>query len=399
MGKPLTRAATTPVDKVEPEQVIVAYAKLAQYQINIRSFHPNQQFEQGGFRFHGDNRGFSLGESYGEQEGESSSNNVTSRVWSRYSIDLGWDKPGDKARDLSANLTADSNMSKPGPGRFWGLFGHEEKYDDPKKKPRAKLEVISVTTPHSGQKHLKTRSWYGGENHAFRGSSTVNDKTGWTFVPTLDAWLELDIRVERVALYMDITVQVRGDGFPNCEAFIQDAAGKKLFLGTHVRIGVPATHLAGDSQRLMWLKSFRVEIDVEGNFGERLWVFNTLVGGPPKERDKYPTTSIMEICRRDWPADTVVASSLPGVPFLWNCGLKRLEALSQAPTTPMESLHVSALDSDVTELCGLINSSIWRRPPFERTTLSSWNHRHQHGDPNQGRPPDDYDVALEKWKQ
>jgi hypothetical protein len=73
--------------------------------------------------------------------------------------------------------------------------------------------------------------------------ATSSNNSGDPCQSLLDVFNKLFIRIERVSLYMDVTSLTYGDGFPNAESFIKDPAGKKLVLGTHVRIGFPATHL------------------------------------------------------------------------------------------------------------------------------------------------------------
>ena len=37
-------------------------------------------------------------------------------------------------------------------------------------------------------------------------------------------------------------------------------------------------------------------------------------------------------------------------------------------------------------------------PPIQMTKRSAWNNQQLHLNPNSGRAKDDYDLALEKWK-
>ena len=102
-------------------------------------------------------------------------------------------------------------------------------------------------------------------------SRTVYDATGKSFVPDLDVRHELMIRVELVEKYMDIISLVYGDGFPNTEGFIEDVKGNKVFLGTHIRIGTPATHLFCDNKRLMWANAIRVGLNEDGTL---MWIYD-----------------------------------------------------------------------------------------------------------------------------
>ena len=91
MGTTLASVMTTPADpNKKRHDVVIKMVKLASYQINLRSFHPNTQFEAKGFFFHGDNRGFSLGKSYFLTKANQKLpvGGVTSRVWSQSNINL-----------------------------------------------------------------------------------------------------------------------------------------------------------------------------------------------------------------------------------------------------------------------------------------------------------------------
>lgn len=386
-SKPLASTRSTIHDKRNGVAVAIEYAALAKYEVNVRSFHPNKQFEPEGFRFHGDDRGFSLGESY---FGKTSPGGVTSRIWQRYTLDTNLEAVGRLTDDPKAKLEQESNPSDSGPG-LWSVFGSYESYESKEYKPRGTLTALHANTPHGGQKDIAVRSWYGGENHAFILSRTAHNGTGKTPVPTLDVFSDLFIKVERVNLYIDILSLVYGDGFPNCEAFIQDSIGNKLFLGTHVRLGVPATHLAGANHRLMWANALRVEIDKDGNFGKQLWVFRQVLGGPPALREKYPP-----IDTELWYSGTPVARSTPLSPisgFAWNYA-KPADIPSNEKPDP---LHLSAFfnPEEVREMM----EQRWQIGPTHKMTRTQWNASHQHRNPNDGRGRDSYDVSPEKWMQ
>ena len=285
----IAETASTPVAQRDGHRVPLNLVSLSQYAVNVRSFHPNPQFEPGGFRFEGDDRGFSLGPSYFGRR--IPAGGVTSRIWQRYTLDFARDQT---QGDLGKNSALDQqcNPSSPGPGS-WGVAGSRETYDDPDFKPRGTLTAIPFlgnATSRSPQTQilLARRSYYGGENFAFLGSRLDKKTLGTTVVPSLEVFSDVFVRLERVGGYMDIVSLVYGDGFPNCESFIEDAAGNKMMLGTHVRIGAPSTHLFGTHNRLFWVNALRVKVDDQGHFQDQLGMFCRVAGGPSSLRDKHP---------------------------------------------------------------------------------------------------------------
>ena len=390
-GKELSTTTSTPTQNQQGVKVAIPFAKLVKYEVNIRSFHPNKNFERLGFRFHGDDRGFSVGESW---FGTTQKGDVTSRIWQRYTLDMDWREVGDfSAENSPAKPATESNFSGGGPG-FWAFFswGGEE-YKDREHKPRGKLQVTSATEPHGGHKIIQTKSHYAGENHAFLSSKTQQSIFGGTIVPTLDVFNELFIRVERVNLYMDIISFTYGDGFPNAESFIKDPIGNKLFLGSHVRIGFPATHLAGEQKRLMWANAMRVEITPEGNFGEKLWVFSEVIGGPDTLRDDYPASKSVEKCTAGT-QPKLYSNPFNDSPmrFTWDCG--KTESIGRKDKAPLYLSAFTNLDQVRGEL-----DTVWQSSPLKKITRTDWNNAHLHRNPNAGRAKDDYDVAEAKWKK
>lgn len=392
--KVLKTAQSTPSNKQQGVVAEIERVALAKYEINTRSFHPNKNFEPGGFRFHGDNRGFSLGESWANGDAP---RGTTSRVWQRFQLDMALEKGGDLTKDKGSKLKVASNTSDSGPG-LWGMFGNEEPYLDKALQPKGTLAATLAQEPHAGQKHVALTAWYGGENHAFRTSIAQQELTGHTVVPTLDVFSAFFFRLERIQHYMDIAVLIDGDGFPNTESFIKDPAGNKLFLGRHVRIGVPATHLFGKNHRLMSAYAIRIEVDTQGNFGDKLWVFTKAYGGPPDLRDEYPATASAERCVPS--AKTRFYSNpfndSPST-FTWGCG--KPEAMTQhadGKAPAKQPLHLSAFIG-ITKVSQQLGKA-WEAGPIEKTTRSAWNDAHFHHNPNEGRAPDSYDLDPSKWK-
>lgn len=166
-------------------------------------------------------------------------------------------------------------------------------------------------------------------------------------------------------------------------------------MGTHVRIGTPATHLGGGAHgRLMWANAIRVELDNQGNFGGRLWVFARGLGGPPSARDTHPILEVGETYAR---RPTPWAFGMLGS-YILEWDYARPEALAQrgnkASTAP---IHLSVF-SDLSTVRQQLEGA-WSLGPVDKTTRAAWNDSHQYRDPNGGRSPDEYDLSPAKWKE
>lgn len=396
---PLQTAQSTPLHQKDGVVAKLPLATLATYEVNIRAFHPNKNFELKGFRFHGDNRGFSMEDSWFESENPEL---PTSRIWQSYNLNLSFDKIENIIDEKTTELQTESNFSDSGSG-LWKIFSWGgEDYKSKAYKPRGNLKVLNLEKPHNGQKIIRLKSHFAGENHAFASSKFQQDHLKTTIVPTLDVFNELFIRVERVSLYMDISSLTYGDGFPNCESFIKDSSGKKLFLGSHVRIGFPATHLWGAQNRIMWANTIRIEIDKDGNFGEKLWVFTQILGGSPILRDEYPFVSTEEVCSTTTKNPIKISFfdilNKNSGRLVWNCG--NPNDLLDATKKIERPFYISAFKNNPGMLNNIIEK-IWKMEPKNKTTRSEWNEFHLRRDPNEGREKDDeeYQIDEKKWKR
>lgn len=388
MGKTLASVMTTPADpNKKRHDVIIKLVKLANYQINLRSFHPNAQFEAKGFFFHGDNRGFSLERSFFEPKAKAPPpRSVSSRVWSKSNIDLSKTNQSQKLNSIEVQ----SNTS--GPLRILGvpILGHDEDYADIKYRPSGELNMIVPEIKFESPRSFNFISHYHGKNHAFALSRDVYDATGKSFVPDLDVRHELMIRVERINKYMDITSLVYGDGFPNSEGFIEDALGNKVFLGAHIRIGTPATHLFGDNKRLMWANAIRIGLKEDGTFGNTLWVFAQGLGGPKMLRDLY---GLQLVERR---AKTIRSLydpfSTTGV-FFWD--FQEIDTITKknykAPFRLKISSKLSAIEKQLFES--------FKTPPILKTTVQTWNEIFLNQNPNESRDKAVFQLDDSQWKK
>ncbi|MFM0645436.1 hypothetical protein PQR14_14000 [Paraburkholderia bryophila] len=406
--KVLTQTNSTPMDQQQGHPVPVPLVKLVLYSVNIRSFHPNKHFEPLGFRFHGDTRGFSLEESFHPSYSEHPKGKITSRVWQRYKCDLSMASKQKFQGVLDSTQYAASNTSS---GPWWASDGAEP-YTQKKYQPAETVEADDFEQNHAGEQIAEVTSWYGGKNFAFLGSRLDWNTIHTTIVPTLDTRGHLWIKVERVRRWMDICMLVYGDGFPNCESFIEDPAGNKLFLGTYVRIGTPATHLAGDNKRIMFANVLRVELTLDGNFGSKLWIFTQALGGTPDRRDDYPAIRDIKLppgspTHHMSDQDSSGWSGVPGdgPPVI----LPGMDVVSWAadPLSKIgdgvngglgKPLNISAYE-DVGAVWQRLQDS-FRRPPATRdTTIQAWNDYHLHRNPNEGRAPDSEDLDPSLWKK
>ncbi|MFL9993407.1 hypothetical protein PQR34_22445 [Paraburkholderia sediminicola] len=406
--KVLAQTDSTPMAQQDGHPVPVPLVKLVRYSVNIRSFHPNKHFEPLGFRFHGDTRGFSLGESFHPSYSARPTGNVTSRVWQIYKCDLSVANKQKFQDGLDSTQYAASNTSS---GPWWASDGPEP-YTQKKYQPSETVDANDFEQDHAGEQIAEVTSWYGGKNFAFLGSRLDWNTLHTTVVPTLDTRGHLWIKVERVRRWMDICMLVYGDGFPNCESFIEDPAGNKLFLGTHVRIGTPATHLAGDNKRIMFANVLRVELTLDGNFGSKLWIFTQALGGTPDRRDDYPAIRDIKLppgspTHHMSDQDSADWSGVPGdgPPVI----LPGMDVVSW-PAAPLSKigdgvsgglgkpLYISAYE-DVGAVWQRLQDSFKQPPATRDATVQAWNDYHLHRNPNGGRASDSEDLDPSLWKK
>ena len=397
--------------------VSVMRVPLSVYRFNIRSFHPNIKFERAGFRFSGDNRAFSLGDSYHMRPDDPSdgaisnidglmhafleqrrpgrpeppSDGVTSRIWQRFNIFL--DKEGNDVIPLKDNFQTESNVSS-GP-----VSTEDEPYTDEHLKPRKSLRNLKTHHPHPGETVTQFETWYGGENHAFFMSRTLKKSLlNSTPVPTLDVFTRVWMKIERIRAWADFIVMTTGDGFPNCEAFVNDMAGKRIFLGTHVRVGSPVNHLPGENRRIMFATAFRVGLDKQGNFDERFWLFSHVLGGPPKDRHYAPNDPEFEKCLKPGESPPWLRHFRPGRPVIyWECSpLENIGDPLKAKKS-FEPFFIS--DSSPADKVFERLEKSFKAGPIMQSTVKEWNDWHLHRDPNGGRYADSHDVSPDKWRK
>lgn len=221
-------------------------------------------------------------------------------------------------------------------------------------------------------------------------SRTAYDTTGKSFVPDLDVRHELMIRVERINKYMDITSLVYGDGFPNTEGFIEDVKGNKVFIGIHIRIGTPATHLFGDNKRLMWANAIRIGLNEDGTFTNTLWVFAQGLGGPKMLRDYY---GVYTKEKKGQTTRFYYAPLTPTKHFFWN-----FQEVSVITKKSYKAPFRLKIDSSLTTIENSLFES-FKTPPILKTSVQAWNDAFLHQNPNEGRDKAIYQLDDSKWKK
>ena len=198
---------------------------------------------------------------------------------------------------------------------------------------------------------------------------------------------------------MDIVSLVYGDGFPNCEAFIEDSIGNKVFLGSHVRIGMPSTHLFGTNHRLFWANAIRIRVDNQGNFLTQLGLFSRVSGGPPSLREKHPILTIDEFhSNRAQPrvigVNIGIASSYT---MWWNYARPADMAQRTANAIGQQPLRLSSF-CNIDDVRSRLEA-VWTDGRHFRTTKDNWNNWHRYRNPNSGRSPDSHDLIPQRWQE
>lgn len=219
-------------------------AKLAEYEINIRSFHPEKDFGWSGLMFEGDDRGFSLK--------PSGIKPTTSRIWHSFKLVT------ENASKHSVRTESDRSKAP---------WKNEYKtYKNPLLKPKGSLIVEDDFFPRAKIRQYRIKGQYGGVNHAMPGSVAMQKKVGFSYVPTLNVNYKIVIDIDSVNSHMDIVTYITGDAFPNCEAFIVGPGGQPISLGIHVRKGAAPLSLSLNADYPMIASAIRLPLNQNGSF-------------------------------------------------------------------------------------------------------------------------------------
>lgn len=213
---------------------------MSSFTVHARAFHPDTKFGLGGLGFHGDNRGFSTGL------------DVTSRI--RFQADIDFMVP------FSPQPTVTSDPST----APWFLGGTREEYTDAEVVPEGGGQLVAGPFSPEGLQTGNYQWNFRGINHAFTPSRDLNN----IVVPYLDLSGTIAFAFDRDpdVLTLQITSNLRGDGFPNSEVFILDANENALMLNTHHRMGYAAGQLAYDAQHILGGTVITVGISADSAF-------------------------------------------------------------------------------------------------------------------------------------
>jgi hypothetical protein len=143
-------------------------------------------------------------------------------------------------------------------------------YNDPELAPKSKMYRIPPRKTADGKISLMIPGSYHGSNHAMPGSPEIQKSIGTTYVPDINVEYEIFVTVDPKASYIEIGMLVKGDGFPNTEAFVVGPKGTAVFLGTHVRQGVAPITLAVNFTHKLFGNVIRLPIDKDGSFAGTL---------------------------------------------------------------------------------------------------------------------------------
>ena len=223
--------------------------ELAEYEFNIRSFHPKESFGWSGLYFDGDDRGFSLK--------PNSRRGVTSRIWHRFWVNT-------KSETDPVERTGSDKSNHP-----WADKPYEYKKEAARPKGRVTGKFYTPSQKSQG-KSIRLDGGYKGQNHLMPLSDDMKEHLGFTYVPTLNVNYKIQAYIDRENRHLDLVTYIKGDGFPNCEAFVVGPGGTSVFLGVHVRKGTAALSLRGNPNHPMIASAIRLPLKQDGSFSGKI---------------------------------------------------------------------------------------------------------------------------------
>ena len=242
--------------------------QLANYEINIRSFHPEKDFGWSGLMFEGDNRGFSLK--------PSGIKPTTSRIWHKLTL------------STKKNTVTPVTVSDPSKAPW----ENKQRIYSGNLAPKGRVTLKNKALTNKSIYQYRLDGQYGGVNHAMPGSPQMQERLDFSYVPTLNVKYKIIIDVDTVNGFMDIVTYITGDAFPNCEAFIVGPGEQAISLGIHVRKGAPPLSLSLNADYPMIASALRLPLNNNGSFkgtvGDELF----------RQANKYPKLAFHKIA--DW---------------------------------------------------------------------------------------------------
>ncbi|WP_192497417.1 hypothetical protein [Halospina sp. K52047b] len=220
-------------------------AELAEYEFNIRSFHPKETFGWSGLYFEGDDRRFSLK--------PNSHPKITSRIWHRVIVNT---KPEAEPRTVTGSDASNHPLADE-------PYEYKGKAIKPKDRITSKFYKLAKG---SNGKGIRIDGGYKGQNHLMPFSEDMKKTLGFTYVPTLNVNYKIRAYVDRDNRHLDLVTFIKGDGFPNCEAFVVGPDDTRVFLGIHVRKGVAPLSLRGNPNHPMIASAVRLPLNQDGSF-------------------------------------------------------------------------------------------------------------------------------------
>ncbi len=258
---------------------------MGRYILWTRSFHPKNNFGLSGFGYEGDHRGFSFDD------------NVTSRIRHKLIFSI------DDAQFIDAGVASDES-------RNW-LTGTTEAYRDPALAPTSEQIVYTAPDNPDGLRIIRINLRYKGQNLALpwwrrvdpsghadpNGAFKMPARFAKKIVPYLRVYHELELVVDSANGKMSLHSNIFGSGFPNCESYLVDEFGKKIFLATHVRFGSASGQLWFNSKRAMTHTNIIIDVARALNIGTfvnavRSWDYMGRRSGPARQEDRQNWTSI-----------------------------------------------------------------------------------------------------------
>ena len=97
---------------------------------------------------------------------------------------------------------------------------------------------------------------------------TKNPLTPEFLTPTVDVDAGFLIEYNEESNSWNVQFNLRGDGYPSTEAFLEDSSGQRILIGTAKETGTPLTRLPGKADTPLFSGTIDVKLDDNFNFIE-----------------------------------------------------------------------------------------------------------------------------------